>query len=622
MKLPSPGKIKPIIFFAFLLLFFSCKKFDITVEPEPKLEKFFKYSAQASPAIKNAISKLQELESLNPFVRRFTAKEGYPVWDKAKVSCIKKSLSRGDDNDIDTIVTVPVVPENASVVKDLLKIKLNGEIYFKLIKGENYAQYGFDKDIESFKLNADKLAVEIMSFEKELFGNEIYRIKDNRLFDYWNSEEYKPEEFFVSAKIYQCHVRIEFYDWVPGGELTGCPPGQDHCLDWVKVLVKFMEFDAYCDDGDSGGWGNDDEGWTNTPIPDEGGGGGSGNENETSIYTPSPCNTGWSPVKQGVSGEFYDVCDNSPVEIEKPNAEGFYQSRIDKLKNYLDLNSYGLLPCDELRKIERFGLMFQNVGSFKLPQALKNRIDSINNLFPFGNNSPLSMYQQTLENADGTVVNCDFYPIVINSLPNGFTAKSLLEYFRLNINLFSEPVCTFEPYKFNFFSNSFADTGRWYSPYESSAGAIVHLDIAGNDGSVILSRYRNQIGTTGNYENHNFIFSTLNSPLDFSHPVAGNREFGIYNTPDNPNQYFFYTMGVDRINNRYLDLFFSRTVFNGGDSLWTNAQREMIEFINQNGGSASLGNPLNIKARIDYSVIEMFLRKDIDFETLKLRLGC
>ena len=81
-------------------------------------------------------------------------------------------------------------------------------------------------------------------------------------------------------------------------------------------------------------------------------------------------------------------------------------------------------------------------------------------------------------------------------------------------------------------------------------------------------------------------------------------------------------MGVDRINNRYLDLFFNRTVFNGGDSLWTNAQREMIEFINQNGGSASLGNPLNIKARIDFSDVEMFLRKDIDFANLKLRLGC
>ncbi|MBS1571340.1 MAG: hypothetical protein JST62_02945 [Bacteroidetes bacterium] len=117
------------------------------------------------------------------------------------------------------------------------------------------------------------------------------------------------------------------------------------------------------------------------------------------------------------------------------------------------------------------------------------------------------------------------------------------------------------------FSNSFADTGRWNSPYESSAGAIVHLDIAGNDGSVILSRYRNQIGTTGNYENHNFIFSTLNSPLDFRHPVAGNRRFGIYNTAERPDEWTFYTMGVDRTWDFYFELFEERG-FDQADMLW------------------------------------------------------
>lgn len=148
-----------------------------------------------------------------------------------------------------------------------------------------------------------------------------------------------------------------------------------------------------------------------------------------------------------------------------------------------------------------------------------------------------------LDNANGKVVNCDFYPLVINSLPAGFTAKTLLEYFRKNINRFSEPECTFDPYSYSFFPNSFADTARWNAFYDASVGAIVHIDISFNDGSVILSRYRNQISINSNYENHNFMFSTLNSPLDFDHPVAGNREFGIYNTVDNLNRYFFYAMG-------------------------------------------------------------------------------
>lgn len=81
-------------------------------------------------------------------------------------------------------------------------------------------------------------------------------------------------------------------------------------------------------------------------------------------------------------------------------------------------------------------------------------------------------------------------------------------------------------------------------------------------------------------------------------------------------------MGVDRINSGFDDNIFRRTIFNGGDSLWTNVQRNLINFINRNGGNASEGNPLNIKARIDYNIVEEFLRKDIDLNTLKLRLGC
>lgn len=58
------------------------------------------------------------------------------------------------------------------------------------------------------------------------------------------------------------------------------------------------------------------------------------------------------------------------------------------------------------------------------------------------------------------------------------------------------------------------------------------------------------------------------------------------------------------------------------DSLWTNVQRNFIAFVNQNNGNASLGNPVNIKARPDYSIVQKYLRKEMDMETLKILLGC
>jgi len=34
--------------------------------------------------------------------------------------------------------------------------------------------------------------------------------------------------------------------------------------------------------------------------------------------------------------------------------------------------------------------------------------------------------------------------------------------------------------------------------------------------------------------------STVETPIDGDHPVAGNRRFGIYKTIENPNQWTFY----------------------------------------------------------------------------------
>ncbi|NNU33808.1 hypothetical protein HK413_06020 [Mucilaginibacter sp. S1162] len=115
----------------------------------------------------------------------------------------------------------------------------------------------------------------------------------------------------------------------------------------------------------------------------------------------------------------------------------------------------------------------------------------------------------------------------------------------------------------------------------------------------------------------------MTSPLDFNHPVSGNREFGVYPDPNNPGSYTFYTMGVDRTS----DWFFStintfNTVFNGADQLWTAMQGNMINYINTHGGHAQYYGRKNYIARPNYNLVKDYLNGKISLAQLKSKIGC
>jgi len=115
----------------------------------------------------------------------------------------------------------------------------------------------------------------------------------------------------------------------------------------------------------------------------------------------------------------------------------------------------------------------------------------------------------------------------------------------------------------------------------------------------------------------------MTTPMDINHPVSGNREFGIYNDQTRPGEFTFYTMGVDRTSDLMFRLLNSNNqVFDGGDALWSNIQKNMIQFIINNGGQAETYTPIQIIARPKYEDVKRFLRGEIDFPTLKTLLGC
>jgi hypothetical protein len=306
--------------------------------------------------------------------------------------------------------------------------------------------------------------------------------------------------------------------------------------------------------------------------------------------------------------------------------EGYLYSRMAQLYEELEQNPKALINCQELQALMAYGPMFQQISTFQAPPSVVSRLNEARQQAP---NFVVDNFNiQSLQDASGSVVNCDFFPVRITQLPTGFTAESLLEYFRTHINEFISPSQnkSFHPYQ----DGSFNDAARFFSAYEASVGALIHIDMATSngplplpsDGSVMISDYRRNTYSGGN-QWHRYMFSTLETPLDFEHPVAGNRQFGIYSNPSNLSEFTFYTMGVDRtwdwstsVGNRLID------GFKDADRLWNNVQENFIKFINTNGGSANTYTPKEYVSRPKWELVKDFLLGNIDFATFKMQMGC
>jgi hypothetical protein len=188
----------------------------------------------------------------------------------------------------------------------------------------------------------------------------------------------------------------------------------------------------------------------------------------------------------------------------------------------------------------------------------------------------------------------DYFPIKVTKLPdiNGqpATAAQFLEYLRRNINSFvNTELSEFTPYNAVYTGTN--EAAIWTS--QNPVGAIIHIEIPFDEGSVICSDYN------PNY----WRFTTISAPYDWSHPVSGTREFGFEQNADG--SYTFYTRGTDRITGQIQNLLFEAETFDGADNLWKSFQEGVKNFVNQSGGIAAKGNP--IVARPNWETVNAVL---------------
>jgi len=202
---------------------------------------------------------------------------------------------------------------------------------------------------------------------------------------------------------------------------------------------------------------------------------------------------------------------------------------------------------------------------------------------------------QSINDGYSSVINMDYFPVNVTKLPNfggtQWSALNLLQYFRTNINSFvNTSYSSFAPYDYY----GVDDRALWYSA--NPDGAIVSITIPGDDGSVI---------TTFPFLANNWTFTTIHDPYNGDHPVSGNRQFGFTLNADG--SYTFYTKGVDRLTGVLGTLLQSTTgvPFKDADALWTSFQNGLVNWINLNGGAATVVPPT--KNRPNWDLVKQVL---------------
>jgi hypothetical protein len=425
-----------------------------------------------------------------------------------------------------------------------------------------------------------------------------------------------------------------------------CPPNPNRGggSGWIRrTLERVGDFFRNLTAGD--GMANDDAfyppytGGGGYGIPPgeggSGGGGGTGNPKMADPYFNQPQSApGFEQEDLGMIWVINpSTTANDPVLAGNyRDANGFINNRKTALEIYVSEKPFGLIDCDDIATFELQFPAFRNIASYTPPQAVQDHIDNI-----ISNNSSVytsgNTFIQKIQNGRG-VVNLDLFPVHIQQLPKNasgvtMTPLEFLEYFRKNL---SHPVlpagnASFAPY-YHYVAGSvnIDESNRFNSNDVNSLGSLISIDMA-DDGTVILSDY--YINSTT--ESYWFTFSTMKMPFglvgDGTHPVAGNRRFGIQKNLNGG--WNFYIAGADRAwnmavavaNQNYIP-WWNYFGFHDADLIWEAVQNSVINYVNNNQGQASFYPTHHYALRANWLQVGNYLMGNITLDQLKAQLGC
>jgi hypothetical protein len=274
-----------------LLINFSCRKMDlqapvaitsVTDNADTVVQKFFSITGNTDPAITAIRNNILQQQSQKPFVEKFVNYAGYPVWDKA---VIKKFAENTTSNSITQrggdhfkMAFIPLAAANDSVIKAILKVKINGsDTSFKVLYRWQYNQYGYGK-VKQHN-NAGQTALLFMGFESYVFGHKDFKINDTSLL---KQERNSDTIHIIAFNKIPGNARMQMIKFTVCYDVSCSSVPRTEKTAWVPVCEQCVDYYEWVDDGTgtpppppgtSGGGGNDDGGnWNDDPCAPSGSG--------------------------------------------------------------------------------------------------------------------------------------------------------------------------------------------------------------------------------------------------------------------------------------------------------------------------------------------------------------
>ncbi len=415
------------------LLLYSCRKTETKVTTQVNnsaiVNAFLSLPNDADPLIVRLTDELRKKDAAEPFIERLIATAGMPQWDYSELKLPsgtpiygsivintagtrQKILSEHNAND--TTVLIPFIHNGVKRVNSFLAIHLADSIRIGLFQGKDFAKFGYAEN--SKKPTAKAVAIRCMLFDHKIFKHDTYRVKDKQLAlsfsggrDISGLFTFKKDE--VSNNTLKAKPNLTI-------SITTCEGGS-----WV--VDPNASWNTYTQD--------------HPPLINVG-----GNCTTQWFYFQDPVNQipnfGPGPILSTGGGggvastpALYAEADRVPEAWEATDENGFYYARRDALKALLDQEAFHIIPCDKLNLMPLddgptgHGVMFKRIAQNEVSSPIRARLDSIANVAP--SNIFSSFKVQSINNAYGPVVNCDYFAVHISALPTNISAEALVEFF-------------------------------------------------------------------------------------------------------------------------------------------------------------------------------------------------